>query len=70
MRNLFIPNGMQAGKMLSFAGTESQMFMTTTVLCTLKSISKKKKKKRRVDAVSGIVSTVVSETVFFQLVYY
>ena len=70
MRNLFIPNGMQAGKMLSFAGTESQMFMTTTALYLEEYQQKKKKKKRRVDAVSGIVSTVVSETVFFQLVYY
>ena len=73
MRNLFIPNGMQAGKMLSFAGTESQMFMTTTVLCTLKIISKKKKKKNKSgcsvwDCInSGVRNSVFSISILLRL---
>ena len=65
MSNLFITSGIQTGKMLSFAGTILQMLGRTTALCALKSSAK----KRRVDAVFGIVSAVVSRTVLFQLVY-
>ena len=61
MSNLSIPNGIQTGKMLPFAGTELEIMMTTTVLCALVSV-----KKIRVDIVSGIVSAKVSQTVFFQ----
>ena len=43
MSNLSIPNGIQTGRILSFAGTKLQMLTTTTVFCALKSISKEKK---------------------------
>ena len=64
---------MQAGKMLSFAGTESQMFMTTTVLFTLKSIIKKQKKKKKSgcsvwDCInSGVRNSVFSISILLRL---
>ena len=69
MRSHFIPNGMQTGKMLSFAGTKSQMLMTTTVLFVLKSISKEKKGGYSVrDCVSsGITNSVFSISLLFRL---
>ena len=69
MSELSIPNGIQTRKMLSFAGTELQMLMTTTVLCALKTISKEKKSGYSVrDCVSsGITNSVFSISLLFRL---
>ena len=52
MSNLSIPNGIQSGRMLSFAGTKLQMLKTTSALCL------EEYQQRRVDTVSGTVSAV------------
>ena len=69
MSNLSIPNGIQTGRTLSFAGTKLQMLMTTTVFCALKSISKEKKSGYSVrDCVSsGITNSAFSISLLFRL---
>ena len=74
MRNPFTPNGVQTGKMLSFASAKSQMLMTTIVFCALKSISKEKKNGYSVwDCVGrGITNSAFSVSslfILFLLVY-
>ena len=68
MSNLSIPNGIQTGRILSFAGTKLQMLMTTTVLCALKSISKEKKSGYSVRncVSSGITNSAFSVSFLFQ----
>ena len=69
MSNLSIPNGIHRGRMLSFAGTKLQMLMTTTVLCSLKSISKEKNSGYSVrDCVSsGTTNSAFSISLLFRL---
>ena len=70
MSNLSIPNGIQTGRMLSFAGTKLQMLMTTTVLCALKSISKEKLSEYSVrDCVSSGTTNSAFSILLFLLVY-
>ena len=68
MSNLFILNGIQTRKMLSFAGTELKILITTTVLCALKSSKGKKSGYSVRDCVSsGITNNVFSISLLFKL---